>query len=70
MVLQRCASKKNPLNLAACQDFLDTFSTSLGGDDEVATIAMRLQIGFGGSPSIDLEAHKVRLIRSVVIVEY
>jgi len=50
--------------------FFDTFSTPSGGDDEVATIAIRLQISYGGSPGVGLEAYKVRLLRSGVVVEY
>jgi len=50
--------------------FFDTFSTPSGSDDEVATIAIRLQIGYGGSPSVGLEASKVRLLRSSVVMEY
>ncbi len=50
--------------------FFDTFSTPSGGNDEVATIAMRLQIGYGGSPGVGLEAYEVRLLRSGVVVGY
>ncbi len=71
VLLRRRASKRNPSNLAACQDFFfDTFSTSSGGDDEVATIAMRLQIGFAGSSGIGLEAHEVKLMKSLMVAEY
>jgi len=50
--------------------FFDTFSTPSGGDDEVAPMAIRLQIGYGGSPGVGLEVYKVRLLRSGVVVEY
>jgi len=50
--------------------FFNTFSTPLGGNDEVATIAIRLQISYGGSPSVGLEAYKVRLLRSSIVIGY
>jgi len=36
----------------------------------MTTTAMRLQIGCGGSPSIDLEAHKVTLMKGLMVAEY
>ena len=45
-------------------------STCSGGDDEVTAIAMRLQIGFGGSSGIGLEAHEVKLMKSLMVAEY
>ncbi len=71
MLLRRRASKKNPLNLAACQDFFfDTFSPSSGGDDEVATIAMKLQTSFGSSYRLDLVARVVKVQKHSVVVEH